>query len=343
MKKVTVDLDQLLADKVITAGQYPEIEKRAQAFTMNSFIQFALGICMICFVAAAVALDEKFEMIPYWSGSLIAAGILGQYMLPAQARMVAQVAATIGTIAFSGWVLYHDVGQYEAVSRRGDIDPEVAMQAMRLALIKCMVLCFVVGVAARNLLLIGLAVIAVAPIVNMSTMYGHATYVLVVERPFFAAATYLSVAAVAAVAAQFIKGWGNRVAMACFGVALFMVNMALWVGSLWGDRDIAKYFNLGDGGYRGYEALAAKFAIAWALVCLAAALWAYITDKRSVVNLSCTFLAINLYTQWWERLAQSPSELLVASAVGIVFLLVLWFYNNHAAQVEDGQKKAVTA
>lgn len=342
MKKVTVNLDQLLAEKVISADQYPEIEKRAQAYTMNSFIQFALGICMVGFVAAAIALDKKFEIIPYWAAALVIAGIAGQYLLPVQTRMLAQVSATIGTIAFCGWLLYHDVLQYEGAIRRGNVDKDVAMQAIRIALIKCMLLSFVVGVFARNLLLIGLAVIAVAPIVNMSTMYDHAAYVLVVERPFFAASTYLAVAVVAAAAATFLKDWGNRVAMASFGVALFMVNMALWVGSLWGDRDIASYFSMGDGGYRGYTELAMVFAVGWAGICLAAALWAYVADKRSVVNLSCTFLAINLYTQWWERLAKSPSELLVASAVGIVILLVLWHYNNHAARTEEAQK-AVTA
>ncbi len=342
MKKVTVDLDQLLADKVITAGQYPEIEKRAQAFTMNTFIQFALGICVIGFVAAAVALDKKFEFIPYWAGAFMLAGIVGQYLLPVQTRMMAQVSATIGTIAFCGWLLYHDVFRYEGALGRGDAGREMAFQAMRIALIKCMVLSFVMGVLARNLLLVGLAVIAVAPIVNMSTMYDHAMYVLVVERPFFAASTYLLVSVVAAGAAMFLKDWGNRVAMASFGVALFMVNMALWVGSLWGDRDVASYFKMGEGSYRGHPELATWFAIGWAAVCLAAALWAYVADKRSVVNLSCTFLAINLYTQWWERLAKSPSELLVASAVGIVFLLGLWYYNNHATRTEEAHK-AVTA
>ena len=82
MKKVTVDLDQLLAEKVITAGQYPEIEKRAQAFTANTFIQFALGICMIGFVAAAVALDKKFELIPYWAAALMTcSGMKGHWVV----------------------------------------------------------------------------------------------------------------------------------------------------------------------------------------------------------------------------------------------------------------------
>ena len=92
---------------------------------------------------------------------------------------------------------------------------------------------------------------------------------------------------------------------------IFIVNLAFWIGSLWGDVRL------------GISSL--SFAVGWALALVAVGVWATRNDKRWVVNITIVFGAIHFYTQWFERLGATPGSLLFAGASALA--LVYWLRN----------------
>jgi hypothetical protein len=254
MQKVTLDLHDLLRKGVIDPPLAEELARHGQSFTLNAGIQFGIGILVCGLVAAAIMLDPEFRLVPIWATCLMIGGIAGVHKLDRDYRLFAHTATAIGTLAFSGWIWFL-------------LGRESSPQTIWLLIA---VLNLGVGIVSGNSLLIGCAVLATTPIVNMRTEYDHASYALIVERPLRAAVAYGALAAMTGATAFTTRGWVQRLAWVAFGVSLFIANEAMWVGSLWGDPDLVSR----DEPYRSYEAyssIAVLFALAWAALSIVSA------------------------------------------------------------------------
>lgn len=72
------------------------------------------------------------------------------------------------------------------------------------------------------------------------------------------------------------------------------------------------------------------FGIGWALVLIAAGVWAMRVNRRWLVNIVAVFGAIHFYTQWFERLGANPLSVLLGGLAMLAIALALWQFNQEA-------------
>ena len=158
---------------------------------------------------------------------------------------------------------------------------------------------------------------------DSGVFYTHATYFVGIKEPamtvlFFAVLAYISYAG-----SQLLEGKHQRLTVIFSRTCLFIVNMAFWIGSLWGSK-------LGD---RHISDLI--FSIGWAIVLVGVGVWAATQNKRWVVNTVAVFGSIHFYTQWFERLGASPGSLLSAGIVALGILYGFKEYNQLGASLKN--------
>ncbi|MEO1471066.1 MAG: hypothetical protein AAFV86_18625 [Pseudomonadota bacterium] len=209
-----------------------------------------------------------------------------------------------------------------------------------IALLDAAVVLGALGLVLDFRLLTALAIPAVAGIVS-STGYGHGSYYLAVYEATLTVIVMATVAGGAVLAApRWPERWARHARIAGL-LAFVWANIALWVGSLWGDvvgetlfGPRRAGFETGTGvdweGYRAARAVfresaltipAEAFALFWAAVILAVGVWAALGGRRSVLNAAITFGAIHFYTQWFEFFSDAPGALIVA---GVVAIALAW-------------------
>jgi iron complex transport system permease protein len=185
------------------------------------------------------------------------------------------------------------------------------------------------AVLAGSGLLIALAVLLLSAALGSETAYGHAFYALGVEQPLVTVLAFSALAAAANAVAQSrvlgLRAAGERLANIAARTALLLVNLGLWVGSLWGDDAVWIRRALG----RAIPDDA--FSLAWAIALLGAAVWAGRTNRRWVLNLACVFGGIHFYTQWFERLGATPLSLFGGGVLMLAFALGTWRLNERWA------------
>jgi iron complex transport system permease protein len=155
---------------------------------------------------------------------------------------------------------------------------------------------------------------------NAGLFYSHAEYLVAIEEPTLTVLWFSALAWVAYWASLHLDAKRSRVAIVFSRSCIFFVNLAFWVGSLWGDRSAAHPYSS-----------RLMFAIVWALALVAVGAWAANRDKRWVVNTVAVFAAIHFYTQWFERLGANPGSLVTAGALALVIITALRRYNRGTA------------
>jgi len=152
---------------------------------------------------------------------------------------------------------------------------------------------------------------------NAGLFYSHAEYLVAIEEPTLTVLVFSAFAWVAYWASLHLDAKRARVAVVFSRTCIFFVNLAFWVGSLWGDRSAAHP-----------KSSAIMFAIVWALALAAVGTWAAMRDNRWVVNTVAVFSAIHFYTQWFERLGANPASLVTAGVLALAIVAALRRYNR---------------
>ncbi len=151
---------------------------------------------------------------------------------------------------------------------------------------------------------------------NAGTFYSHAAYFVFIEEPGFTVVIFSVLAWVTYLISQRLNPKHMRVTIIFSRACIFIVNLAFWIGSLWGDRK--GNLKISDIG----------FTIGWAVALVAVGVWAATKDKRWVVNTTAVFGSIHFYTQWFERLGASPGSLLSAGLIALAILYGFRAYNR---------------
>ncbi len=184
-----------------------------------------------------------------------------------------------------------------------------------------------------------LAIMPLAQMLDTSTGYFHAAYVFYSPEPTL---SILQMAAVIAVCLWAGARFAPRIARH-FGIVMMLafvvLNLCFLVGSLWGDIPgdtlwgISRYnrsayadYDAYSTAYEAYRATAFQisagaFAILWALLLAAVAIWAAMNNRRGPLNAALTFAAIHAYTQAFETFGAEP---LVFALGGLAAIPVAW-------------------
>lgn len=298
--KVTLDLTDLVAKGQLTKDEADKLARLGAEDTgsLGSNILLAFG-------TVAVALGGGF-LFPT-AQSVVVMGVilffLGLGLIVNRASkwgLFAQFCVTLGALAIVGGVSYLSDGSIW-VSAGLTVGLAVA------------------AALAQSGLLAALTILELAVVLGAGTAYWHASYFFGVDRP----AVTIVVLAVVALALFFaslrLPSVYERVCIIAARTAILMINLAFFVGSLFGDSTFAS---------QGVTLTAGVFTIVWALLLIGVGVWGIYANRRWVVNAAAVFGAIHFYTQWFEYLGPNPLSVLGGGILLVVFGLLLRWVNG---------------
>ncbi|MDF1715791.1 MAG: hypothetical protein P1U75_03810 [Antarcticimicrobium sp.] len=270
---------------------------------------------------------------------------LGAYAVwrrgPGRLRFLAGWLTCLGVAAHLTGMLSEPLGAFLA-----GVPPWILYHYAAAVLILC-------GVALDIRLVSALSIPMLAVALSSRSFYQTGTYGLAIYESTL---TVLQMALLAGLCLWLIRSQPDRIgrhAVILGRLAFIWMNMAFWIGSLWGDR--VGYHLWGprwsdfsaDPGWRAddsavaaYEAARAAFqadatvissdayALVWAVVILGVGLWAAMATRRAVFNTAVTFGAIHLYTQYFERLEAAAGTVVVAGLIAIALAYGAWRLNG---------------
>lgn len=306
--KVVLDVDKLLAQRLISPDEHARLKKFAAEDTGSLAFNILIGFGVIATVVGALAFFPSPAAV-ILSGLILAAA--GVYLRATHRNawgLLGWILLLVGSLGASGGIIYLTKGGTEG-------------------LLVVTILCLLGGAFARSGLLVALSVLALSATVGAAMAYSHAAYFLIIQQPTATVVLFALLSWGAYMLSLRLPSPYQPLALVFARTSLFLVNFGFWVGSLWGDRvwlRAYRYHGLGWGLHSAREIPDWVFAIGWAVALAATGVWAARRNRRWVVNLVAVFGAIHFYTQYFERLGASPAKILIAglTALGIAFAIV---------------------
>lgn len=298
--KVLLDLTKLRDEGRITQAEFDKLSQLAARETGALAVNLLVGFGVVAVSGGVLALLPTPSTAIGLGVVVSAVGLMLVWLRSEAWWLLAQIALLLGAILFGGGVIK---------TAEGSVNAFLLVAAVFAA----------TGVIARSGLLVAGAVLALASAVGARTGYLHATYFLGIQEPTVTIGLFSLIALGAYQLSRRLPADGERLALMAARTALFLVNFAFWIGSLWGDR--LAWLRPGAGTTRMARPIIpdVAFGVAWALALTGVALWAVGTNRRWVVNVAATFGAIHFYTQWFERLGATPWTVVMAGLVTLAF------------------------
>ncbi|KCZ88836.1 hypothetical protein [Hyphomonas johnsonii] len=304
MPAIRLDLEALTRSGQIS----PDEARRLKALALPDHKGSLLVNILLIFGALAVAAGT-IALVPNAATGLVLAllALAGAETLrridgDASLKVLGAGLAIMGAMGIAGWIGWEF----------REVDSAYPALAIAAAL----------GAAAlwfRSAFLAAPAVLALGATLGSGTGYWHASYAIFVEEPTFTIIVFGALAGA-------IYALRPRIAAACALVttvaartAVFMVNFAFWVGSLWGDRLGEHWLAPRDWSDRhdwresALQVPEAVFSLGWAAFLVAVIFRARRGGFLSVTSI--VFLAIHGYTQYFEVLGANATTLLIGGVV----------------------------
>ena len=322
MAKITLDLDALVASGKLSQSEatkltgFAEPSRAVSTLVQVLYIFGALGLA-----AGVVAL--KPEPIVGLILALAALGFAGLVQATKNESLsILGIGMSIaGTLGVCGWF----------ATEFGTETNALLINTVTTLLLLVSALWF------RSLFLIAFVPIGIAAMLGSGTMYWHASYGIFVQEPTLTIITF-SVLALGLFAFSYkLPAIRGMQALIAARVSWIILNFGFWVGSLWGDYIGEHFRQYADGKYTSYEDMEKwrltafhipdyAFVIAWALASIGTIIW--LKSHRFAVNAGITFLAINAYTQFFERFYESAWALILGGASLLVFAWALFNFDR---------------
>ncbi len=322
MKRVTLDLDQLVEDGELTTAEADRLAGFAvQSRQLQAIINILMIFGAIAVAAGVIALEPSAT-----TGLILALVALGGgaaiYMQPStEWRVLSHGLIIMGCLGLSGWMGWQ---AYEHPETMPDWTPQLLSAILFTA----------AAIFFRQGFLAALSPLAIGALIGSGTAYWHASYALFVEEPTISIFVFSAMAGGLYFLRDKIPPIYEGISTIAARVAFFMLNFAFWVGSLWGDR-LLEHWQKPDYkanyDWEAYEAWRnsainvpeAVFSLGWAAL-LGGCIWLGTRDhRRFLANTALVFLAIHFYTQLFETLGAEPIILvfaglsMVGAAVGV--------------------------
>lgn len=311
--KVTLDLDALLGAGSIDQREYDKLRAFSKEGTSALAFNILVAFGVVAVAGAMLALLPTALTAVALGAAICAAGLALVLKRDVQWHVLAVVCVVAGALLFGGGIV--KLGD-------GSIASFLAVAAVFAA----------AAIVARSGLLAALAVLALSCCLGARTGYLHAMYFLGIEAPLYTIVLFAALAALLHFVSPRLPIGYHGIASAAVRTSIFLVNFGFWIGSLWGDRS-AHPIVLGDRVWSALWILAGPrvFAVAWAIVLVAAGVYARKRDRRWLVNLVAVFAAIDFYTQWFDWLGATPTSVLIAGLAALALAIALKSFNRKPA------------
>lgn len=314
--KITLDISRLVEEGKVTPEEAQRLIALASRETGSLAINILIGFGVVAIAAGAVALVPTPLTAVTLGLALTAAGFAVLVSRVKQWDVLGQICLVIGALMFCGGVIAFGEGSLAAM------------------LIVTAVLALIAA-AARSSLLTVLAVLAASACLGAKAGYAHAMYSLAIFEPTLTIVLFSALAFVAYQVSKRLPADYERIALAAARTAILLVNFGFWIGSLWGDPLflLSRMAGKARAAPRLEDVVIPHtvFSIAWAVVLIAAALWAMRINRRWLVNVAAIFGAIHFYTQWFETLGATPVSVLLGGLMMLAIALALWAFNRRPA------------
>ena len=297
--KVTLDLGRLLEQGAITKAEYEKLQRLGATGTGSTAFNVLLGFGVTAVGAGVIFLVPDAITGVAIGAILILAG-LAIYGAGLRAwEMLGHICVLVGALTLGGGV---------TILANASIASFLAIAAGFA----------IAGTVARSALLVVLAVLALASTLGARTDYMHAMYFFGMEQPSWSILVFSVLALAAYQVAKRVPADYERLALAAARVSILLVNLAFWIGSLWGDDPAGMSLHIPDW----------AFVAVWAVALVGAGLWAASANRPWLVNTAAVFGAIHFYTQWFERLGPEPGAVLLGGLIALGFAAGFWYFNR---------------
>lgn len=300
--RVTLDLDHLLAEGRITADEAERLK------TLAAPGRAASVLIQVLYILGALGLAGGVVLLKPDPASGIALAVIA-LVAAAFAKDRADLAVLSNGLSIAGTIGL--CGAF-ALQVEDAVSPLV-IHAVMTGLTLLSALFF------ESLFLIALVPLGMTAMLGSGAAYWHAAYGVFIEEPALNAILFAALTGVLFAAGARLTGIRAKQADVAARVSWLITNFALWIGSLWGDT-VGNWFARQTGDVAGADPLKGpgfeipdwQFVLVWAAVSLGVI--AGFKSNRFVVNASVTFLAINAYTQFFERFSGNPLSLIAGGA-----------------------------
>jgi hypothetical protein len=328
MAKVTLDLDALVADSRLTAADAERLAALAEpSRAVGQLIQVFAILGALGMAAGVVALDPSATL-----GLGLALAALG-FAAYVQMRGKDDLAilgagmAIAGSMGLAGWFGL----------KFGETWPAITVNGIGTAIMLAAALFF------RSRFLVAFVPLGLAAMIGSGTAYWHASYGIFISEALITVLLFGPLAVGLGSAAPRMRQWLGGLAIIASRVSWLIMNFGFWVGSLWGDH-VGDHFAevrlcTGDTWQAMEEWRKTAFFIpdwvfvaAWAAASIATI--AALKRNRFAVNAAITFLAINAYTQFFERFGDEPFALLIGGASLLAFAWGLYHIDKRLQAAE---------
>ena len=311
--KITLDISRLVEEGKLTPEEAVRLKGLALSDVGTLAFNILIGFGVVAVAAGAVALVPTPATAVAMGVALFAGGLV-VVRQPAW-FVLGEICLIVGALMFCGGVLALGEGSLASTL--------LVTGAMTLA-----------AIVARSSLLMCFAVLAASACLGARTGYSHASYSLAIFEPTLTIALFSVLALLAYQTSHRVNAAYERIALAAARMSIVLVNCGFWIGSLWGDP-----FFLFNGQRVPPRSVANikivipdyAFGIAWAVVLVAAMIWAMRAGRPWLLNAVAVFGAIHFYTQWFERLGATPASVLAAGVALLLAALLLRRLNRKPA------------
>jgi hypothetical protein len=170
--------------------------------------------------------------------------------------------------------------------------------------------------------LVSAAVLALSASLGARTGYTHASYYLSIDSPTDTILVFTLLGLGTFQLSKYLPPDLARLALMASRTCVLLVNFGFWIGSLWGAKLFSSAIQVPRWG----------FVVAWAVVIIAAGVWAASVNRRWLVNTAAIFGAIHFYTQWFELLGATPLSVLLGGLLILAFAAALWKFNRRVVE-----------
>lgn len=305
--KIVLNIDRLLEEGRINREEYARLGTLAVQETGSLAFNILVGFGVVATAGGALALVPSAATAVVLGFALSAAGLFLSFNHKKEWGLLGTLLLLVGSMSAAGGIIVLSDGG-----------------AVGFLIVTAM--CLAGAVLAKSGLLAAMAVLALSATVGAMIAYGHARYALAIRQPTVTVCVFSALALGAYQLSKVLALDYQRLAVIVARTALFVVNLGLWVGSLWGDN----LWNQRDAwGYRSGAVIPGwVFGVGWAVGLVATGIWAARANKRWVVNLLAVFGAIHFYTQYFKERGESPESILFAGLVALGIALAIVRYNK---------------